>query len=358
MKIVQIMPEFGIAGAEIMCENLIYELEKLKQEVFVISLYDYHSAITERLESHGIKIEYLGKKPGLDISMIHKISKILRRERPDVIHTHRYVMQYAIPAAILSRVLIRVHTVHNVAQKENSKIARKLAKIFYKVCKVIPVALSNEIKRTIIEEYDIQTERVPVVLNGIDLSNCIEKTSYDVEGNFKILHIGRFSEQKNHKGLLEAFLELHKVHQDTELLLIGEGALYDDCVKFVIRNNLEDCVKFLGVKNNVYEDLENADLFVLPSLYEGIPMTLIEAMGTGLPILATSVGGVVDMIENMMDGVLTDISTCKITEYFIRLYEDYELRKKIGENAKAKSKEFSAKKMAERYLEIYCNAQK
>ena len=75
MKIAQIMPEFGLAGAEIMCENLTYELVKAGHEVVVISMYDYHSAITDRLEQAGVEIRYLGKKPGLDVSMIPKMWK-------------------------------------------------------------------------------------------------------------------------------------------------------------------------------------------------------------------------------------------------------------------------------------------
>ena len=118
MKIIQIMPEFSLAGAEIMCENLTYELHKLGYDVFIISMYNYHSEITERMEKNGIKIWYLDKMPGWDFSMIEKMEKIFIQEKPDVIHTHRYVMQYAIPAAILAKVKRRIHTVHSVAKAE------------------------------------------------------------------------------------------------------------------------------------------------------------------------------------------------------------------------------------------------
>ena len=120
MKIVQIMPEFGLAGAETMCENLTYELIKLGHNVIVVSMYDYHSPITERLEKAGVDVRYLGKKPGLDFSMIGKIKKLLKKNKVDVIHTHRYCAQYAIPAAITAGVKLRVHTVHNIAEKEKN----------------------------------------------------------------------------------------------------------------------------------------------------------------------------------------------------------------------------------------------
>ena len=104
MKIAQIMPEFGLAGAEIMCENLTYELRKAGHEVVVVSMYDYHSAITDRLEQAGVEIRYLGKKPGMDPSMIGKMWKVFRETGVEVVHTHRYCGQYAMPAAMLSAV--------------------------------------------------------------------------------------------------------------------------------------------------------------------------------------------------------------------------------------------------------------
>lgn len=353
MKIIQIMPEFGLAGAETMCENLTYELIKKGQDVLIISLYDYHSAITERLEKEGVKIEYLSKKPGLDFSIISKIKKILKRENPDVIHTHRYVMQYAIPAALLTRIPVRVHTVHNVAQKENDRMARIVAKVFYKYCHVIPVALSDEIKLTILDEYSLPSEKVPVILNGIDLSKCIPKTSYEISDKIKILHIGRFSEQKNHKGLIQAFKLFHERYSDSELLLIGEGDLLCSIERLVKDNQLQESVKFLGLKKNVYTYLHDADIFILPSIYEGMPMTLIEAMGTGLPIIATKVGGVPDMINNAENGMLCNLDTMSIFEQLCTLLEKQELRKHCGMAALKTANNYSSEKMAEKYLTIY-----
>ena len=119
VRILQVMPEFGLAGAEIMCETLCYQLQDSgKYNVVVVSLFDFHSPITERMEDRGIKILYLGKKQGLDLSVIQKLYRVMKDYSIDIVHTHRYVMQYVIPAAILARVKIRIHTVHNIASKE------------------------------------------------------------------------------------------------------------------------------------------------------------------------------------------------------------------------------------------------
>lgn len=352
MKIVQVMPEFGLAGAETMCENLTYELIKLGHDVTVISMYDYHSAITERLEKSGIDVRYLGKKLGLDISMIHRIKKILKEVGADVVHTHRNCAQYAVPAAMLAGVKHRIHTVHNVAEKENGKLARKLNKIFFKHCHLIPVALSELIRDSIVQEYGINKDKIPVIYNGIDLSKCVPKTDYSVYGNFKILHIGRFSEQKNHVGLLRAFKIFHDKYSDSELWLIGDGEKKTEIENYVNENNLTSNVKFLGLQSEVHGFLHNADMFTLPSNYEGIPMTLIEAMGTGLPIVATAVGGVPDMLDNN-NSILVNNNAIDISKGIECYYLNDALRRKHGCRAIEHSYSFSSTKMGAKYNDLY-----
>lgn len=352
MRIVQIMPEFGLAGAETMCENLTYELIKLGHNVTVVSMYDYHSAITERLEKSGVDVRYLGKKSGFDFSMISKIKKVLISTKADAVHTHRYCAQYAAPAAILAGVKHRVHTVHNIASKENLRAARKLNNFFFRHCAVIPVALSPEIQRTVIDEYGISYKQVPIIFNGIDLSKCMVKTDYGINGKFKILHIGRFSEQKNHIGLLKAFEQFNKENPDSVLQLIGDGELKPEIEKYVLEHKLSDCVEFLGVRSDIYPFLQKADMFILPSNYEGIPMTLIEAMGSAVPIVAAAVGGVCDMLDNE-SALLVSGNTEEISNAIKELYLDADLRKSLGKAAFKKSKLFSSEIMAKKYLNVY-----
>ncbi len=353
MKIIQVIPEFGLAGAETMCENLTYELKKRGQDVIIISMYDYHSPITERMEKAGIDIRYLDKKPGFDISIIAKMKKIFRKENPDVIHTHLYAMKYAVLAAITEGVKRRVHTVHNIAQKESGGTARKLNKIFYKCFHVTPVALSELIRDSIILEYELKSEDIPVIFNGIDLSKCISKDNYDFDGKFKILHIGRFSEQKNHIGLMKAFRMFHEKYKNAELLLIGDGEKRQEIERYVNEHKLESHVRFLGLQENVYGFLHEADVFILPSNYEGVPMTLIEAMGTGLPIVATAVGGIPDMLIDEDSALLVNNSPQEISDALSRLFMDENLRTKCGIRARERSNMFSSVQMTNSYIEVF-----
>ena len=113
MKIIQIIPLLDLAGAETMCENLTNSLIKLGHEVTVISLYDYHSVVTERMEKNGINIFYLNKKSGLDLSLTFKLVKIFKEYKPDVVHSHLYAGKYAHVAASICGIKGRIYTIHS-----------------------------------------------------------------------------------------------------------------------------------------------------------------------------------------------------------------------------------------------------
>lgn len=353
MKIIQVIPAFRLAGAEIMCENLCVALKKAGETVIAVSLYSEQTAITERLGKNGIRIVFLEKKPGFDPTIFVKLVKLFKEERPDVVHTHIYASKYALPAAVMVGVKRRVHTVHNMAQKEQGSLGRKINTFMYRHCDVVPVALSKEVRNSISRVYKIPLKKIPVIYNGIDLTKCIPKDSYDVDEKYKILHIGRFNGQKNHRMLIEAFNEFIKGYPNSELTLIGGGELEIEIKRLVKSLGLTDKVKFEGVTSDVFPYLHKADVFVLPSNYEGMPMALIEAMGTGLPIIATDVGGVSSMIHTGEDGILIGNDKSELKRAFILLL-DKNLRKKIGLKAinTAKTK-FSVAVMGRKYMALY-----
>ena len=117
-------------------------------------------------------------------------------------------------------------------------------------------------------------------------------------------------------------------------------------------NRMESCVHFLGLQGNVYKYLHETDIFALPSLYEGIPMTIIEAMGTGLPIVATAVGGVPDMLSDDC-ALLVPVEADAIAAAFEKYYSDANLRESHGRAALRRADAFSASVMAQKYIAIY-----
>jgi glycosyltransferase involved in cell wall biosynthesis len=352
LKILQIIPEFKLAGAEIMAENLTGAFLDMGFKISVVSLYDFKSAITERFEKNNTPIFYLNKKKGFDIKLIIRLYKLLINEKPDVIHTHLYIMPYVVPAAILAKVPVKVHTIHNIAKKEVGWLQRCINLFFYKYCNVIPVSISPLVKNSVIQEYKIPDDKVPMIYNGIDLNKCIPKNKY-IKNRIRILHIGRFSEQKNHLGLIESFKNVVNKAPNTVLQLIGTGHL-EKVIKDKVRElGLEENVEFLGIQTNVYPYLNEADIFVLPSLWEGMPISLIEAMATGLPCVVTKVGGIPDMVVDNVTGIIVDINEKQIADALIKLINDCSLREKLGKAALIVAQQYSSQEMARQYALVY-----
>lgn len=354
MKVMQIIPYFCFGGAEIMCENLTYALRELGHEVCVVSLLNEQTPIARRIENSGIRIEYLDKKLGLDLSMVPKLVKLMNREKPDVVHTHLNVIKYVAVAAKLAGVGCCVHTVHSVAQEEAEGPLQKISNKFYFGHRwAVPVALSPEIRKTILDLYGLAPEQVPTIYNGVDLSRCIPREDYAAGETVNILHVGRFDTPKNHPGLLRAFARVHGELPQCRLHLVGDGDSRQEMEELAKELGIADVVSFHGMQSNVYPYLHDADVFVLPSIYEGIPMTIIEAMGTGLPIAASRVGGIPGLLSDGDSGMLIENDDNSIAAALKTLVLNQDLRERYGRKAKQNSLRFSSRAMAEQYCRVY-----
>ena len=315
------MPEFGLAGAERMAEDLILSLRKAGHTVKVVSFYDYHSAITDNLEKNGVEITYLNKKGGIDLPVIGRLKEVIASFQPEVIHTHRYILFYTLLARMLASVKAPiVHTVHNEAKKELNFIYRKINNLLFLISKCYPVALTKKIKETII---------------------------------VKILHIGRFAEAKNHETIVDSFAKFHQHHPKSTLTFFGEGVKFEKIKEKVKNDNLTDSILFKGAVGEVTSHFHEYDVFILPSLFEGMPITIIEAMAAGMPIIASNVGGIPDIITNRKNGILIKPEAADLVKALNELADDEELRKRLGEAALESSKLYTSDQMAREYVNYY-----
>ena len=351
MRIIQVIPNFDMGGAERMCETLSLELFSLGHEVLVISLYSNVTPITDRLSDKGIKILFLDKRKGFDYKCVRKLKRIIKEFNPDVIHSHLYAIKYVALSTLFNQKIKLVHTIHNVAKKETSKINRIFNGFFFR-SRIIPIALSDLVLETILQEYKLNKNRVPVILNGIDLSKCLQKNEFHADGKIVFINVARLSEQKNHSRLIDAFNLLRSDFSNIELLLVGEGEKRFEIESKVKKLHLEDNIKLLGNRTNVYNLLNSADVFVLSSDYEGIPMSVIEAMGTGLPIVSTNVGGLSDLITDGVEGFLTECNEISLYNAMKRIVSR-NLYRVMGNKSKEKARLYSSRLMAEKYLEVY-----
>lgn len=351
MKICQIIPDLPMGGAETMCVTLSIELKKLGHQVCVISLYDCDTILSRRLTDAGIQLQCMGKKPGLDPGCIPKLRKAIKIFAPDVIHTHIHALKYAYIAA-LGLGIPMLRTIHSIASQD-AEADTAINRFLFARGGVIPIAISDAIKDTTAEYYHLNISSIPVILNGVDLSRCIPKENYTADGAIKLLHIGRFHEAKNHKDIIQAMTMLKKRGIPVTLDCYGDGELLEEIKNSVARLDLQNTVRLRGVSADVFPILHDADIFLLPSVWEGIPMTIIEAMGTGLPIIASNVGGIPDMIEHNVSGLLIAPEAQALADAVEALSKDTSLRAHLGKGALQAVHRFSAEEMAEGYLSLY-----
>lgn len=350
MKIIHVIPNLNVGGAETMMKNLIIEQANAGHNVMVVAFYQSDSSIRKALEAIGIEILFVDKKQGFDFSIISKLKRIFNNERPDVIHTHLYVLPYVFLSSGKRRI---VHTIHTVAEKERSGIAVYLTRIIYHSRRVTPVAISDEIRKSISQFHDIQENKIPVVLNGSPISNYYKKQSYAIPDKVRIVHVGSLIPLKNHELMIEVANMLKKNNVNFKMEFAGAGYLKEKLQEKVCNLGLEDCVEFVGLKDDISLFLKDADLFIFPSQYEGVPMSLIEAMASGLPIIASNVGGIPDMITDMANGILIEPNEDNLYDALVTLIKNEDLRAKLGKSAIEMSNKFSSKNMEIEYMRLY-----
>ncbi|MBS5386560.1 MAG: glycosyltransferase [Clostridiales bacterium] len=359
VKVVLLISDLGMGGAENITVNIAQYINKEKFDVKIISMFSEKYCVDKYkniISKYKIPIIYLNKKPGLDLNIIFRLVSILRKERPDILHSHRYSCVYALIPSIICRVHGRLHTVHNIADKEIPRVYRKLMKIAYHFLRVTAVAINEGVKDSIIECYKLESNIVPIIKNGVDISKFYSGKKNET---VTLINVGRFSPQKNHMLLIKCLANVLKYTRNIKLILIGEGELKDKIEQFVRELGITENVYFTGNISNVEEYLASADIYVMTSDYEGLPLSVIEAMAAGLPIISTKAGGVVNLIKDGQNGVLIDVGDeAAFSRVMIDLIEDPEKRIKMGKESQELAREYSVERMVGEYEALYLKLRK
>ncbi|HOI46543.1 MAG TPA: glycosyltransferase [Bacilli bacterium] len=355
--VIHIIPSLDFGGAEIMTGTLCSELMLNNVKVCIISLYNKKTTISRQLENKNLHVVYLNKKRGIDINIIFELRKIITKLRPNVINTHLYTLPYVYFSLWFLPHIKIFHTIHSVANKEMNKLYRLFYKILFRVRYAIPIAISPEIKKSIITEYGLIDDQVPTIFNGINMSLFVPKVIYENEDKLVLINVARFNYVKNHRLLLNVFAKLINKYPNLELRLCGEGPLMNEVIELAHALDITNKVNFMGNILNVKEVLVSSDIFVLPSLWEGIPLSLIEAMASGLPVVVNKVGGMVDMINDGIDGVFFHNTDQDLYDKLESLIISKNRRKSLGIEAVKKAQIFNSKKMCQEYIKLYFSSE-
>ena len=356
IKIMHIIPSLNqVGGAEKFVIDLVSHFDKEKTEVILVVQYNNppSDAFVETIEKYNVNIVYLKKKKGFDISNIRQLRKVIRQFHPDVINTHISSFLYAVYATrFLKEKPILFHTVHNIAEKEAGKIKRILYRKFYKCYKCYPIAISDEIKKSVESFYGLMN--VDCVFNGIVYEDFYCQKRNETTNN-SFVHIGRFGYQKNHDLLVDAFKLLIQKIPDLKLSLIGTGENFDGIASKIKEYGLSDNMLLLGIldRKSISRILAESKYFILTSRYEGNPISLLEAMAAGCIPFVTRVGGIPDIIQENYNGYFIGNTPEEISSKILSIISD-ETNQMLPETIQQSIVQYDMINVCSNYYDIYC----
>ncbi|MCO4745131.1 MAG: glycosyltransferase [Proteobacteria bacterium] len=259
-----------------------------------------------RLRSEGVPLVYLHKRTPIDAAF--SLLRTVRRLRPDVVHTHLHSIVFAAPVTRFLGIP-HCHTVHTTALEEAGSAARvRMRRRAFR--RVHPISISEAVAKSVHDVYGLQS---PVIRNAVALDRFDTTQSAGAEWRERegipadavvVLAVGRLRAVKNPTGILGAFQSVAKDHPNAHLIFIGDGDLEERLADQRRTFGLAKRVHFLGTRTDVPEALAAADIFVQNSLYEGLGIAAVEAMASGLPVIATAVGGLVEVVSDDETGTL------------------------------------------------------
>ncbi len=290
-----------------------------------------------------------------DIGATKEIYRLCKDEKFDIVHTH------STKPGIVGRIAARlagvpkvIHTVHGLAFHKFIKFPKWQ---FYWLCEMFAAMFCHRI--IIVNKYYLKYFKAfgrknRVIYNGIDFSTFPQLPKSESE-KCRVLFIGRLDEQKDPITILQAAKRVLSSNSEVCFTLVGDGEKMDECKAFIADNNLEQNIELLGWQNNVAQYYANSDIFFAPSIFESFGLMFVEAGYYSLPIVASNVEGIPEVVEDGVTGLLSnprDIDS--LSASLIKLIEDKEYRTEMGQNNyKRVTSLFSSEKMTSQYLEEY-----
>jgi len=369
IKVMHVIETLDVGGAETVVANIVNNMSSGFRPSICCLIKS--GPIAERIQP-GIDILELGKAAeGNDYLIPVRLSNILRKKDINIVQSHDWgTLLETVAAATLSGTTA-VHMAHGPTSHYPSsdrwgaikKNLRRKAERIAAAKLSCAIAVSEIVRKELVEEVGIPGRKVILVRNGIDLAadSCIgdldSKRRYlNLEpDDVLFITVGRLAKIKNYALLLKALALAAGQVPNVKLALIGDGPERTKLEQDAQGLGLADRVYFLGERSDVREWLDVAHGFVLPSLYEGISIALLEAMAAGLPAIATNVGGNPEVIIEGENGLLVESGDYEsLSRALIKIASDMILRKRMGRAARERAEsEFELKQVVRRYEKIY-----
>ncbi len=351
LKVCYIITKLELGGAQ---KFTLYTTENLDKENFSTFLITGRGGMLEDEAAEKIKLYSLSNlvreiSPLKDLKALFNIMQVLRIERPDIVHTH------SSKAGILGRLAAKlmgiktiIHTIHGYSFNDTQSWYKKNLYVFLeRFCSFFSdkliVETQEDLNKGVV--YKIaKKEKFTIISSGIDVQYY---KSYKPDPSFRntltnnknakiIMTVGPFKPQKNLQDFIKTAEIVCRKNDKAIFFITGDGELRPELEKLIADLKLQDKVILLGWRRDIIELLSACDIFVMTSLWEGLPRTILDAMCRAKPVIANAVGGIPEVIENGKNGFLTKpYDIADTSDKIITLLQNENLMLKIGENAKA-----------------------
>lgn len=361
INVLHLVEDLKIGGLENVIASIVTGLDRDRYDAEVWCLVR-GGQIADELIDMGVSVKILGMRSYYNPLRIIALSRLMREKGVEILHTHGYFAStFGRLAAILARVPIvitHVHSTYYGYSKRNLLIERFLSFFTDKI-----VCVSMAVQKFVLEVEGINEEKTLVIYNGVEEPNTYEtemnvnRKSFGIsDSDIVVITVASLTPHKGHSVLINAMHILTQEHQKLKLLIVGDGPLRNDLVEYVKRLGLSQNIMFTGLRRDIYSLLRLSDIFVLPSLErEGLGIAIIEAMVCGLPLVGTRLGGIPEVIEKNVNGLLvTSGNPEELAAAIEKLISDKTVRARMGQmGRKIFEKKFTVAKMTESIESLY-----
>ncbi len=361
--ICQVLHSLTVGGAEMLAARLARNLSDRFR--FVFACLDDLGPLGRELRSEGFAVEVLGRKRGIDLACVRKLAAFARREGAGLLHAHQYTPFFycRAPGPLVPRppVLFNEHGRFFPDLPNRKRIV--FNRLFLRR-KDRVVAVGESVKRALIDNEGISPGRIDVIYNGVRLEDFAASGDLRREVRAELgidpaapvaIQVARLDYLKDHCTAVRAAERIRQKLPDFQLLAVGEGPERPKIEAEIAACNLPGCVRLLGLRTDVRRLLAAADLFLLTSISEGIPVTLIEAMGARLPVVSTAVGGIKEVVRPEETGLAAPSGDdAGLASAVVRLLTDRRTAQSFGEAGRARAEAmFSEDQMHAQYVRLY-----